>query len=550
MSDMNNSADYGRSLSDSDAFVSELRDVNDKQTPEKRTAFWSRVFSKIGRDADTMTKYRQAAKSVRTKGRGKFILILLLVNAVAFGVLYLVFFRTEIRYHKAEELMAAGEYAEAQEIFGDLAENREYKDSRARVAECQKYLDDGRYQKALKAYNAGDYESALTDFECVPYYQDSADYIRLCKKNIIAGYGPAYNWDFAESLAETGGLRTETVGDVKLVPVSGLLAGQAVSFGRECVEAPAKLDLGSDWCISAMLRSEDIHAAESCIAAFSVRGAGYAQTMRILLENGRLTCRINDGRGNEINAAAMQSLEMHKWYLVSVMRREGYLELYVDGSKVMQNLDGGNYAPPENAGEEQPEYMLRIGAESVTDEQTTAPFNGEISWLSVYQKSLTEDQLRRIQNICGEPPKNGEQTADIPADAIAWNGHHYAVFRNCVTVPEAIAYCQLRGGYLASVNAEDENMLLRSATAYPVVIGLTTDSAGASWNWVNGESVSFNGIAEDCDLPAEGERYYARFSRSQENPGWYLYHDTSMQTDEAGNTPEQDAFVFLCEWDS
>ncbi len=545
---MNESADFRRSLEESSKFVKDIRKKADAQESDRQKGFWLEL-SKLGdRSGAVLGGYRNAAKKLSRRRTAKFILVLLLVNAVLAGVLYMVFFRNEMRYHKAETLLEAGEYSAAQEIFGALSE-KDYKDAHARVAECQKKLDGETYAAAVKSYESGDYEAALGTFQSVAHYQDSAQYIPQCRKKIIESYGARYCWDFSDSMSEQNGLAQAMNGALQTVSLGDRLPSQAAVFpgGANFIMASGEMDLSGEWTVSVLVRADDLHAARNALFTYYARGGGYSQKMAVSIHEGRPGCRVIDGRENDIIAKSTRSLALHQWVLVTAVKNGGFLDLYTDDSLQMRTMDGGNYAPDEGAEGEAVCTML-IGCDPETGEETG--FVGDIGWIGVFGSALTEEQIGMIAETYNAPQDAETQTADIPSNAFTWNGHHYAVFSNCVNLEEAAAYCALRGGYLAAVNTEEENQILRSATALPVVIGLCTTDGGEHWQRFGSDTEVYNGFAEDCDPPEPGLQLYARFSRSQDNPGWYLYLDRSGETDDAGNPIPQEPFSFLCEWDS
>ena len=47
--------------------------------------------------------------------------------------------------------------------------------------------------------------------------------------------------------------------------------------------------------------------------------------------------------------------------------------------------------------------------------------------------------------------------AQIPADAVEWNGHYYKLFKTAVTHPVALMECKNKGGHLVRIENSDEN---------------------------------------------------------------------------------------------
>ena len=89
------------------------------------------------------------------------------------GVLWGPVIKPACDYKKAQALLDAGQYEEAEIAFGALGN---YRDSKEQVQEARQA---GAYQQALALADAGQFDEAISAFESLGDYQDSADQARL-----------------------------------------------------------------------------------------------------------------------------------------------------------------------------------------------------------------------------------------------------------------------------------------------------------------------------------------------------------------------------------
>lgn len=107
-----------------------------------------------------------------------------------------------------------------------------------------------------------------------------------------------------------------------------------------------------------------------------------------------------------------------------------------------------------------------------------------------------------------ETSESGDtQATDLPlaqlsstpetADAVEFNGHRYCVY-NVDTVTDwnsAQAYCEERGGHLATITSAEEDAFLYSyivdAGYHSAMFGLSEQEKADDWRWVTGESLSY-----------------------------------------------------------
>ena len=80
------------------------------------------------------------------------------------------------KYNDAIALMDAGKYTEAISAFEALDG---YKDSATKITECNTAILDGKYNDAIALMDAGKYEEAISAFKALDGYKDSADKAKL-----------------------------------------------------------------------------------------------------------------------------------------------------------------------------------------------------------------------------------------------------------------------------------------------------------------------------------------------------------------------------------
>ena len=150
-----------------------FRDLNEehmRRLEEQRLEELARAQAKRLAEEQALAKAISRQNTIKT---------LIGLAAAAAVLAVLVLFTVVIpnnKYEQAVQLMEAGDYVQAAELFEDLG-NRE--DSLQRYQECS-------YQHALELYAARDFENALTAFEDLQDYQNSADYCTALRRCILA----------------------------------------------------------------------------------------------------------------------------------------------------------------------------------------------------------------------------------------------------------------------------------------------------------------------------------------------------------------------------
>lgn len=143
--------------------------------------------------------------------------------------------------------------------------------------------------------------------------------------------------------------------------------------------------------------------------------------------------------------------------------------------------------------------------------------------------------------------ESGKVMANIPSNAVEYQGHHYYLYEleNITSGADAETYCESQGGYLATITSADENDFLfkyiQGLGYSNAHFGFTDSEKEGEWKWVTGENVTYtnwhsgepNGENEDEDYAM----FYFKYEDGTWNDG-----DFDGKTVDAGN-------AFICEWE-
>lgn len=131
---------------------------------------------------------------------------------------------------------------------------------------------------------------------------------------------------------------------------------------------------------------------------------------------------------------------------------------------------------------------------------------------------------------------------DIPADASEYNGHYYYIYHfkeEMKSLDEARAFCESKGGYLATATCEKENEFI-----YSLLTKQDYDSAffgmyrsWDGWEWINGEALGYSEWAS-----GEPEEYGGGYSI------YYRSGTDQWHTADIGYETDLNRTGFICEW--
>ena len=108
-----------------------------------------------------------------------------------------------VKYRAAVSLANEENYDEAISAFEALGD---YRDSAEQIENCKAGILANKYDSAVSLANEGKYTEAITEFEALGDYRDSAEQILPCRYNVALAFADEGN--YAEAIAEF-----ETLGD-------------------------------------------------------------------------------------------------------------------------------------------------------------------------------------------------------------------------------------------------------------------------------------------------------------------------------------------------
>ena len=129
-----------------------------------------------------------ARKEAEKKAKRNKKIVIISTSIVCVIIVFIIVLNTIIipngKYNDAIALMDAGKYTEAISAFEALDG---YKDSATKIAECNTAILDGKYNDAIALMDAGKYTEAISAFEALDGYKDSATKIAECNTAILDG---------------------------------------------------------------------------------------------------------------------------------------------------------------------------------------------------------------------------------------------------------------------------------------------------------------------------------------------------------------------------
>lgn len=175
----------------------------------------------------------------------------------------------------------------------------------------------------------------------------------------------------------------------------------------------------------------------------------------------------------------------------------------------------------------------------------TAPDNNTIVEETTINDNVESDNT---ENKDAEVGNNSiPDNVDIPIGAVVFQGHSYYIFDgNCKTWEEAHSYCKSRGGYLAVIDNELEDLFLFNymidSGRNEVYFGLSDSEAEGHWKWVDNKTSTYQnwGINDDGEIEPNKDakdENYAEFDASLVSGRW---NDCGFG---------RDTSAYICEWD-
>ncbi len=127
-----------------------------------------------------------------------------------------------------------------------------------------------------------------------------------------------------------------------------------------------------------------------------------------------------------------------------------------------------------------------------------------------------------------------------------YGGHRYEIYDNIKTWKDAKAYCESRGGYLATVSSKDENdfiqNLIKQGNMYNYWLG--GYKSGGGWSWVNGESFSYDNWASGEPNNLDNVEAFIHMDGGRSNK----WNDLQNEGENSKSGYRLDKFGFVCEY--
>ncbi len=144
--------------------------------------------------------------------------------------------------------------------------------------------------------------------------------------------------------------------------------------------------------------------------------------------------------------------------------------------------------------------------------------------------------------------------ANIPNDALLYNGHFYKVFDESISWQSANAACRQMGGHLATITSAGENSFLTAlggkSKKKAIWLGGVRKSNSSSFQWITGEKFSYSNFdAGEPNNQGDNENYLMLFTSNcseAENVGKWNDEYGAGQS----GSPDLDLsqFGYICEW--
>lgn len=144
-----------------------------------------------------------------------------------------------------------------------------------------------------------------------------------------------------------------------------------------------------------------------------------------------------------------------------------------------------------------------------------------------------------------QPTETSAESA-LPAEAVAFQGHHYLLVRAGVsTWPDAMDYCASFGGYMAHISSAQENVFLFQYISDQGVrsayFGLSDRQGEGLWKWSDGVRSAYTNWHPGEPNSENPHEDYAMF--------YWKFGDGSWNDgDFEGSGTVGDTSAFLCEW--
>lgn len=181
-----------------------------------------------------------------------------------------------------------------------------------------------------------------------------------------------------------------------------------------------------------------------------------------------------------------------------------------------------------------------------------------VAQISAQETAADAENIAEKENSAVIP-----KDADIPSDATYWCGHYYKLYSTEMTVAQADAWCQSRGGYLTTITSKGERTLVGglidnlSNPAKDYTIGGRTgnfdaqvgfSNTGARWDTGEEDTINYwkgNYYADYCEMKDSAYRILGYYNEYYNAP---LYRSKGYWWNVVDRNYTDKQYGFICEW--
>jgi len=164
-------------------------------------------------------------------------------------------------------------------------------------------------------------------------------------------------------------------------------------------ESGIVLDPNSDFTVIVMFKAYRYGNGAGDIAGIVTERYGYAAARAgfdlRLTSTGYLQTALSDG-ANLVEIQSPNEITLNEWYIAGARRNGGVLDLIVNGSVV----NSADVSALGTISVTEPLRIARYGNPNLI-------FQGEIPYVIVYARALSDDEIQQIYNDPDHPPKSG-----------------------------------------------------------------------------------------------------------------------------------------------
>lgn len=508
---------------------------HNSESKQEADRFWEKENIEKQKEVQRVRQEQKEAER-KKKNRGRAVIVSLIVLA-AFAALiyYSVVIVPMNQYKEAQVLLQDGKYQEALSIYEELGN---YKDSAKQIIKCKEGIAEQRYLEGVDKYENGKYQEALLIFDELGSYKDCQALKSDCNLKIVQALTPIYLWDFSSDLLERNGLHSTVHGntEIKSVLNSNIKSAAYFDGDGDYIECGRGINLTTDFTFSILLCCQDVYKDYSAFfAKFEENGGPYAFS----INQGRVNLWITEENGSHTEIESVTQIRNNEWYFICVVKEGDNFKLYIDGE-----LDSEDIVSSVHSGED----LVTIGRQALMFyPEDQLQFTGYISNISMYDQTLSEDEILALCESTFAIPTDEDITvvADIPEGALNWNAHYYSVFDNCKSWDEAAEYCESRGGHLATITSAEENSAvfsyLKQIGYESAYFGLSDSINEGTWSWITGEDTDYLNWRSGEPNGESSTEDYAMF--------YYKFSDGTWNDGEFGSGTANGGTAFICEWD-